>query len=545
MSAFYPVSNEYSKSVAYFSMEYAIHQSLKVYSGGLGFLSGSHMRSAFAMWQNVVGIGMLWKYGYYDQNRNQDLTMRVEHINKQYTFLEDTGIKVSVTVFGKEIWVKALLLKPDTFGTAPVYFLTTDIPENDYLSQTISHQLYDPNERTRIAQSIVLGIGGGKLLDALNHHVDVYHINEGHALPIAFHLFDTYKNWDEVKKSFVFTTHTPEKAGNEEHDMGLLEYASFFGNVPHEEIQKIDAAKDGRFNYTLAALRMAKKANGVSALHGEVARNMWKDYPNICYIDHITNSQNVNYWADPVLKQAYHEYNDEWIISRKKELKKRLFEMIADQTGDILDPHILTVVWSRRFAGYKRPDLIMRDYNHFLDLVNRSHQPIQIIWAGKPYPKDQEAIDIFNKIVKATSSLKRAVILTGYELHVSSLLKNGADVWLNNPRYTREASGTSGMTAAMNATLNLSNRDGWVDEFGKNMENSFIMDHANTASDIHEQDDIDAKFLYDQLENEVIPTYYNNPWKWSQMVRKSMDDIFPFFNSDRMADEYYKKLYND
>ena len=543
MQAFYPLSQEYSISVAYFSMEYAIHHPLKTYSGGLGFLSGSHMRSAFAMWQNVVGIGMLWKYGYYDQARNEDLTMSVEYTQKHYTFLEDTGIKVPVTVFGKEIWVKAMLLKPDVFGTAPVYFLTTDIPENDYLSQTISHHLYDPNERTRIAQSIVLGIGGGKILDALNHHVDIYHINEGHALPIAFHLFDTYKNWDEVKKRFVFTTHTPEEAGNEEHDMGLLEYASFFGNVPHEEIQKINAIKDGRFDYTLAALRMAKKANGVSALHGEVARNMWKDYDNICDIDHITNAQNINYWTDHLLKQAYHEFNDEWIVFRKKELKRVLFEMIADQTGDILDPHILTIVWSRRFAGYKRPDLIMKDLSRFENLINRDHQPIQIIWAGKPYPKDQEGIDIFNKIQKITSPHKRAVILTGYDLHMSSLLKKGADVWLNNPRYKREASGTSGMTAAMNATLNLSNRDGWVDEFGRNMENSFIMDHADVHSDLHEQDEVDAQFLYNILENEVIPTYYNDPSKWSQMVRRSMDDIFPFFNSDRMADEYYKKMY--
>ncbi|MBC7449906.1 MAG: alpha-glucan family phosphorylase [Cytophagales bacterium] len=544
MSSFYPVSNEYATSVAYFSMEFAIHQPLKIYSGGLGFLSGSHMRSAFSMWQNVVGVGMLWKYGYYDQARNEDLTMRVDYTTKHYTFLEETGITVPVTVFGKEIWVKALLLKPNVFGTAPIYFLTTDIPENDYLSKTISHHLYDPNEETRIAQSIVLGIGGGKVLDALNHHVDIYHINEAHALPVAFHVYDQYKNWEDVKKRFVFTTHTPEKAGNEEHNFGLLEHASFFGNVPLEEIKKLDATENDRFIYTLAALRMAKKANGVSALHGEVSRNMWKDYSDICYIDHITNSQNVNYWTDPQLKEAYHSYNDDWIVSRKKELKKQLFEVIADQTGDMLDPDILTIVWSRRFAGYKRPDLIMRDYERFMNLIDRADQPIQVIWAGKPYPLDQEAIGIYNKILQTTLTSKRAVILTGYELGLSALLKKGADVWLNTPRYTREASGTSGMTAAMNATLNMSNRDGWMDEFGRNLENSFMMNHAETGIHVNEQDDQDAQFLYHSLENDVIPTYYNNPWRWSQMVRTSMDDIFPFFNSDRMADEYYKKLYN-
>jgi len=537
------INSAYTTSVAYFSMEFAIHQPLKTYSGGLGFLSGSHMRSAGAMGQNLVGIGMLWKYGYYDQDRNEDLTMRVDYTTKYYSFLVDTGICVTVKVFGKDVLVKAFLLKPETFDTVPVYFLSTDLPENDYLSKTISHHLYDPNEETRIAQSIVLGMGGGKVLDALQRKIDVYHINEGHALPIAFHLYEQYQNWEEVKKRFVFTTHTPEKAGNEEHDFSLLERASFFGAVPMDAIHSLNAFVDGRFDYTLAALRMAKKANGVSALHGEVARNMWKDFTNICYIDHITNSQNVDYWADKALLQAYHEHNDHWIMLRKKELKKQLFEAIADQTGDILDPDILTIVWSRRFAGYKRPDLIMRDYNRFINLINRADQPIQMIWAGKPYPLDTEAIGIFNKILQCTLRSNRAVILVGYELGLSALLKKGADVWLNNPRYTREASGTSGMTAAMNATLNFSNEDGWVKEFGKNMENSFIIEHS-ASTDITEQDNQDAEYLYQKLEQEVIPTYYGDQKKWAQMVRKSMDDIFPFFNSDRMADEYYKKLYN-
>jgi starch phosphorylase len=540
----FQIKQEYETSVAYFSMEFAIDQPLKGYSGGLGFLSGSHMRSAYSMGQNIIGIGMLWKYGYYDQTRNEDLTMRVDYSTKYYSFLEDTGIKVGVTVFGKEVFVKALLLKPEIFETVPIYFLTTDIPENDYLSKTISHHLYDPNEETRIAQSIILGIGGGKVLDALNKKIDIYHINEGHALPIAFHLYEKSKDWGKVKNQFVFTTHTPEKAGNETHHIDLLKRACLFGSIPAEAIDALQAVKNGQFNYTLAALKMAKKANGVSALHGEVARQMWAQYEGICYIDHITNAQNVSYWADKELLKAYYEHNDEWIIQRKKELKRQLFEVIADQTGDILDPHILTIVWSRRFAGYKRPDLIMRDYDRFLKLIEHVDQPIQIIWAGKPYPLDSDAIAIFNKILQTTLRSNRAVILVGYELRLSALLKKGADVWLNNPRYTREASGTSGMTAAMNATLNLSNKDGWVMEFGKNLDNSFIMEHSSQYDNLYEQDNQDSKYLYDTLEQFVIPMYYNEPHKWSQMIRKSMDDIFPFFNSDRMADEYYKKLYN-
>ncbi|MGN6646116.1 MAG: alpha-glucan family phosphorylase [Cytophaga sp.] len=544
MSDYSSINQEYNTSVAYFSMEYAIHQPLKVYSGGLGFLSGSHMRSAYDLKQNLVGVGMLWKYGYYDQGRNEDLTMRVDYTTKYYSFFEDPDIKVQVTVFGKDIWVKAYRLKPETFGSAPIYFLTTDLPENDYLSRTITNYLYDPNEETRIAQSIVLGIGGGRVLDAVNRHIDIYHINEAHALPIGFHLYDKYKNWNDVKSHLVFTTHTPEKAGNESHNFDLLKRASFFGSVPEHEINVLDSVINGQFEYSLAALRMAKKANGVSELHGIVARDMWKDFANICPIDHITNSQHVGYWADKALLQAYHEHNDHWIAMRKKELKKQLFEVIADQTGDILDPDVLTIVWCRRFAGYKRPDLIMRDYNRFINLITNNDQPIQVIWAGKPYPKDQGAIDIFNKILQTTLTSSRAVILVGYELGLSALLKRGADIWLNNPRYTREASGTSGMTAAMNATLNLSNLDGWVKEFGKNMDNSFIMQHADSSQGMEEQDNQDARFLYEIMEQQVIPTYYTDQKKWSQMIRRSMDDIFPFFNSDRMADEYYKKLYN-
>jgi len=544
MSDYLSINQEYSTSVAYFSMEFAIHQPLKVYSGGLGFLSGSHMRSAYDLKQNLVGIGMLWKYGYYDQARNEDLTMRVDYTAKYYSFFEDTGITVTVNVFGKDIHVKAFLLKPETFGSAPVYFLSTDLPENDYLTKTITHHLYDPNEETRIAQSIVLGIGGGKVLDALNRPIDIYHINEAHALPSAFHIYDAHKNWDEVKRRLVFTTHTPEKAGNESHNFDLLSRASFFGNVPIQEIHALDSIINGQFEYTLAALRMSNKANGVSELHGEVSRNMWREYNNICPIDHITNSQNVAYWADKSLLQAHHEHNDNWITTRKKELKKQLFEVIADQTGDILDPDVLTIVWSRRFAGYKRPDLIMRDYNRFMNLLHNVNQPVQVIWAGKPYPLDQEAIGIFNKILQATLISNRSVILVGYELGLSALLKKGADVWLNNPRYTREASGTSGMTAAMNATINLSNLDGWVKEYGKHLENSFIMEHAIPNQNINDQDNQDAEYLYQILENVVVPTYYQDQKKWSQMIRKSMDDIFPFFNSDRMADEYYKKLYN-
>ncbi|HHH19744.1 MAG TPA: alpha-glucan family phosphorylase, partial [Campylobacterales bacterium] len=217
----YTINPAYSKSVAYFSMEFAIHQALKIYSGGLGFLAGSHMRSAYDLQQNVTGIGMLWSYGYYDQARDEHRNLKIEFRKKRYYFLEDLNVTVTVTIHGKPVYVKAYLVPSQLFGTAPLILLSTDIPENDYLSRTITHKLYDANNETRIAQEIVLGIGGTKVLEQLNYAVDIYHMNEGHALPMVFELYNRYQNIEAVKQRVVFTTHTTEKAGNEEHDIHL------------------------------------------------------------------------------------------------------------------------------------------------------------------------------------------------------------------------------------------------------------------------------------------------------------------------------------
>ena len=295
----YKFNKKYSKPAAYFSMEFAVDQPLKIYSGGLGFLAGSHLRSAYELKQNLIGIGILWKKGYYDQERNQDQTLRVSFRDKDYSFLTDTHIVFPITIHGANVFVKAYLLKPEVFQSAPLFLLSTDIPENDYLAQTISHRLYDPNETTRIAQSILLGIGGAKLLDVLKRETEIYHMNEGHALPMCFYLLDKYKNIDEVKKRVVFTTHTPEKAGNEEHSVPLLNSMSFFNGVTLQQVNEYVQPENGMLNYTLTALRLAKKANGVSQLHGEVSNKMWGDYKNICEIIAITNAQNKTYWQDP------------------------------------------------------------------------------------------------------------------------------------------------------------------------------------------------------------------------------------------------------
>lgn len=541
----YSVEDHYAKRVAYFSMEYAIHQPLKIYSGGLGFLSGSHLRSAYELRQNLLGIGILWKYGYYDQTRNQDQTLQVTWMEKQYSFLEDTGIKYQITVHEHPVWVKVYYLNPETFNTAPLFLLSTDIPENDYVSQTISHRLYDANVATKVAQFILLGVGGAKLLDEIGFKPEVYHLNEAHGLSAAFYLYNKYNNnIEEVRKRLVFTTHTPEEAGNEKHDIQLCHKMSYFCGLSIDEVKKLTGNPDDMFNHSLVALRFARLANGVSQLHGNVSRALWSKYDGICEIISITNAQNWKYWADEQLYKTMEKHYNLAFDERKRFLKKRTFEIVADQTGKLFDTKIFTLVWARRFAGYKRASLIASNEEQFEALLNNRKYPIQIIWAGKPYPVDYPAITEFNNLVHLSRKYKNVSVLIGYELMLSRRLKQGADCWLNNPRVPREASGTSGMTAAMNGSVNLSTNDGWIPEFIKDGVNGFVVPKADYSNmTVHDQDDYDLKCLYDILTNQILPMYYDNYANWREIIKNGMNDIRFQFDSNRMANEYYELLY--
>ena len=533
----------YKKTVAYFSMEFAIDQSLKIYSGGLGFLAGSHLRSVYELKHPTIGIGMLWKYGYYDQLRDENASMKPFYVEKDYSFLKDTGLIFTVQIHSSPVLVKAYLLESKTFGSAPLFLLSTDVDGNDEQSRSITRRLYDSNEATRIAQSMVLGIGGAMLIDELGLNIDVYHMNEGHSLPLNFYLYAKHKSLEEVKKRVVFTTHTPELAGNEEHRYSLLQEMSFFYHLQDHEVKHILRIDGEKLNYTLASLLFARKANGVSKLHGAVARNMWNNNPGICNIISITNAQNKSYWKDEILEKALSEDDNRTITLRKKEMKSLLFKMVAEQCGKIFDPEILTVVWARRFAAYKRADLLMRDWERFLKIINNAKYPVQVIWAGKPYPEDHGAIDIFNQIISKTKPLKNCAVLTGYELWLSGLLKKGSDVWLNNPRMYREASGTSGMSAAMNGSINLSLPDGWVPEFAKDMENCFVIAPAGDDLEEQEKDNLEAAALLDKLENTIVPLYYTQQDAWLNLVKNAAREVAPQFDSARMVEEYQQELY--
>ncbi|QAR31422.1 alpha-glucan family phosphorylase [Ornithobacterium rhinotracheale] len=540
----YEFDPKFKKSAVYFCMEYGIDQALKIYSGGLGFLAGSHMRSAYDTKQNLIGIGILWKYGYYDQFKKEDRKMGVLFQEKIYHFLRDTNIKFTIKISGHDVWVKAFYLDPEVFGTAPLFLLSTDLPENDYLAKSTTFRLYDSDPKAKIAQCMVLGLGGAKLLEELNYDPEVYHFNEAHALSAVFNWLPRFGK-EKLKEKLVFTTHTPEEAGNEKHNIHELNEMGFFNGLPLDRVRELTGVEGDEFNHSLVALRLARIANGVSKLHGEVARHMWENYEGVCPITHVTNAQNKKYWADRRLDKAKKDGNLEALIKRKKELKAYLFEEVANQNAKLFDPDVLTIVWARRFAEYKRADLITRDIEKFNELMNNTKQPVQLIIAGKPYPMDYNAIRQYDALVELSHGYKNMAVLAGYELSLSKKLKDGADIWLNNPRVTREASGTSGMTAAMNGAINLSTNDGWIREFNDmNPEALFTLPIIDWTLPHFEQDKIDRENLYKILQNEALPLYYNTPEEWYKKVLTSMNTVTPFFDSARMVEEYYTNIYD-
>ncbi|OGI26368.1 MAG: hypothetical protein A2287_08830 [Candidatus Melainabacteria bacterium RIFOXYA12_FULL_32_12] len=525
-------------NVAYFSMEMAIDQALSTYSGGLGFLAGSHMQSAGYLGVPMVGVTILWSFGYYEQRIDSEGKAEIGYVKKHYDFLTDTGIIVEVQIFGQPVKVKAWRLEPEIFGTVPIYLLSTDIPENPPEFRQITHKLYDANERTRISQEIVLGIGGVRVLQAAEFDFETIHMNEGHALPAAFELLRAYKgDLEKVKAKTVFTTHTPVSAGNEVHWVDLLHDAGFFAGTPREKAIELGGEN---FSLTVAALKMSRIANAVSQLHGMVSNKMWDCIKDRCKIIAITNAVNLHYWQDNRIKEVKAK---EELTSVKKQMKSELFKYIAGQTGKRFNPDVLTITWARRFADYKRAWLILMDRERIAKLLKENK--IQLIFSGKFHPADTLGRDMFNNIIKQSYELPNVVVLPNYELELSSLLKKGTDVWLNTPLRPFEASGTSGMSANMNGALHLSVYDGWTVEGTFHDINGFTVTYPDLDDDIawEERHWKDYECLMDIVENNIIPTYYDNPDRWATLMQQAIRTAEAYFHSDRMVIEYYNRLY--
>jgi starch phosphorylase len=525
--------------VAYFSMEMAIDQSLHTYSGGLGFLAGSHLLSAGALKLPMVGVTILWTVGYGDQIINDKNQVEIVYKPRTYDFLVDTGITVEVNLFGQPVKVKALLLKPETFGTVPVYYLTTDIPENSEEHRYLTHKLYDGDQRVRVCQEIILGVAGYRVLEAAHENIDCVHLNEGHALPAAFEMMRKYHgNLEEVRRRMVFTTHTPVAAGNESHPAHLLAEAGFFVETSTEEAIRLGGHD---FSLTVAALRMSRYSNGVSQLHGQVANNMWSWVDHRCPITAITNAVNLPYWQDPRIAAAK---SDDELLSVKREMKVEFCDWVAQQpTGKSLNPDVLTIVWARRFTEYKRANLIFTDMDRIRRLLENNK--VQLVFAGKFHPKDLWGRDTFNKIIEYAGQLPNTVILPGYELELSGRLKRGADLWLNTPLRPLEASGTSGMSANMNGAIHMSTYDGWAVEGTFHGLNGYIINEGSNLDylPVEERHRQDYEHMMSLLENDVIPTFYQDKKRWASMMRHAMQTASAYFDSDRMAIEYFNKLY--
>lgn len=526
-------------NVAYFSMEIALDQSLSTYSGGLGFLAGSHMQSAGYLQMPIVGVTMLWSYGYYDQRIDHTGHVEVAYIRKYYDFLTDLNIYTEVDSFGEKVRVKAYRVEPALFGACPVYLLTTDVEGNSEWARSISYKLYDGDEKIRIAQETVLGIAGVKILQQVGYNFDVIHMNEGHALPAAFELLRQYNgDLEQVKKKTVFTTHTPVAAGNEVHWVDTLIQGGFFAGCSRE---KAVALGGENFSLTVAALRMSRISNAVSQLHGLVANKMWDWVDGRCPIRAITNAVNLHYWQDQRIGAAK---TPEELLAAKREMKVELFKYIADHAGKRFDPDVLTITWARRFADYKRAWLILMDKDRLNKLLETNK--IQVIFAGKFHPDDVMGREMFNKILHRSHTLKNVVVLPGYELSLSARLKRGSDIWLNTPLRPFEASGTSGMSANMNGALHLSIFDGWTVEGTFDGINGYTVEYEGLDDEMpwEERHWKDHECVMSKIENEIIPTYYENKEEWARLVRQAMRTAEAYFNSDRMVIEYYNRLYN-
>lgn len=536
------MSEQQLPTVAYFSMEYGLHSDFKMYAGGLGILAGDFIKGAKDIGAPLVGIGIKWKQGYTDQRIGEDGRPYDTFSDHHYDFLEDTGVTVTVTIKNTEIPCK--VWKTEQFGNNPLYLLDTDLPESG--NGWITARLYGGGfGEERIAQEIVLGIGGVKALRALGIPVEVYHFNEGHAALAATELIRekmqtglTFESaWRDTRESVVFTTHTPVKEGNEAHGLDLLEAMSAYNGLSRDQMERIGG---NPFNMTVAGLRLARRANAVAALHAETANHMWKDVAGRAEIIGITNAIHLPTWADPRMLRAYEEDGDVWAVHM--ELKRELIDLIRERSGAEMDPDRLLIGFSRRAAPYKRSDLIFSRPDLIGPYLESGR--IQLVFSGKAHPNDETGKQIVSNLVAMMRRYPRSVVfLENYDMTIGAKLTRGADVWLNNPRRPLEASGTSGMKAAVNGVLNCSVLDGWWPEACLDGENGWQIGSGFESADLGELDRHDGEALYDTLLHRVVPTYYEDRPRWVQMMRRSIETTREAFSTKRMLEEYYRKLY--
>ncbi|GAB4032707.1 MAG: glycosyltransferase family 1 protein [Elusimicrobiota bacterium] len=600
--------------VAYFSMEYGIGEGLPIYSGGLGMLSGDHLKSASDMGMPVIGVGLLYRKGYVQQVLNRENWQTEKYpendwYNMPVEIVKDAQghpLKVSVDLAGENVVIGVWRVP---VGRTSLYLLDTNLPENSPAARVITEQLYGGDRDNRIRQEIVLGVGGYRALKAMGLRPQVFHVNEGHS---AFLLLERIKdfmeerhlNFDQAREivwaSSVFTTHTPVMAGNEYFDFELIKryfekYCSYLG-ISFPELLELGKEEKNSLGFcmTVMAMKLCAYINAVSWLHMETTKDMWyKVWPQLpkyeLPIDYVTNGVHTSSWISHEHYRLYKKniHNEgsfdslsfgccdwskinsidekEWWdnhLIRKQKLIKLVRERLSRQyqrlgydhtviedINKILDPNYLTIGFARRFATYKRATLFMKNLERLMKLTNNDEKPVQFVIAGKAHQADSSGKE-FIKAVAALSLDKRfksrVVFVEDYNMNVARYMVQGVDVWLNNPIRPLEASGTSGMKAAINGALNLSILDGWWVE-GYDKEVGWAIGGSEHYRNDEERDYVEAESLYNLLEKVIIPLYYEKedglPKEWIRMMKKSVSKLVPQFNTDRMLKEYYEKFY--
>ncbi len=602
------------KSIAYVSFEFGLHESIPAYAGGLGILAGDHLKEASDMGLPLSGIGFIYNQGYFKQKITEDGWQETSNFYLDFhrmpiiplRYSDGRDVKISVDLPGRKLYARIWMIQ---VGRIPLYLMdTTSVNENSPYDQQLTSQLYTSDLETRIAQEILLGIGGVRVMRTLGIDPSVWHMNEGHAAFLALERCYEYmkegKSFEEaaeiVKKGNVFTTHTPVPAGNDRFPIWLLQkYFDLPTDVKIDMGVLVDLAREDyawgeQFTMPILALRLSNHSNGVSKLHGEVSRKMWQfvwpernaeDVP----IDYVTNGVHSFSWLSHRMGSLFDKYlpadwrdrtddfemwkgvenipNEElWAVRRHQ---KRVLNKYIAQTaratwvtgtvhpvqtiasGVLLEPDMLTIGFARRFATYKRGSLILRDWDRLIRLLNNVDAPLQFIFAGKAHPADEPGKMVLQQIYRAVKDHRtggRMVFLENYDMNIARHVVQGVDVWMNTPRRPLEASGTSGMKAAMNGALNFSVLDGWWAE-GYNGLNGWAIGTEQEYESNEAQDAADALSLYETLENQIIPTYYDRrdhahpSEKWMVMMKNAIETLSPMYSTRRMVGEYVDRFY--
>jgi glycogen phosphorylase/synthase len=605
-----------SKPIAYFSMEYGLHTSVKIYSGGLGVLAGDYLKQASDDNIDLIGIGLMYRYGYFSQNLSTTGEQLASYRPHNFSHMSavpvrnDQGewIRISIAFPGRTLHAK--VWKIDV-GRIPLYLLDTDIPENPSVDRFITHQLYGGDWENRFKQEFLLGIGGIRLLDALGITPAVYHLNEGHAAFTGLERLrklvqDNKLSFNEalevVRASSLFTTHTPVPAGHDHFSEDMLRtymphYADRLG-IGWDTFMSLGkmnpASSEEQYSMSVLATKLSQEVNGVSRLHGKVSRDMFRDlypgyYPEELHIGYVTNGVHYGTWTAKEWQQLYSEtfgneflsnvsdasvwekiYDvpDERIWSLRNEQRKKLLEYIRErmlsnlsrrqetprkiyQTLEGIDDKVLTIGFARRFATYKRAHLLFNDLARLSKILNNPDMPVQLLYAGKAHPADKAGQDLIKHIVEISKRPEfkgKVLFLEDYDMQLGAALTKGVDIWLNTPTRPLEASGTSGMKAVLNGVMNFSVLDGWWAE-GYVPEAGWAVKEERTYENQLFQDELDAETIYNTLENEIAPMFYNRdkkgiPVEWIRWVKNNIARIAPLYANKRMLDDYFERFYN-